>query len=123
LQQKQLRAAINIDEPLDRKTCALAVVHYRSKLNNYYFALRPDPSKKKYEEFMRLVKASGIDEATGAFNLILSAVATGVGGRIRILPFNVNAYVRRSLEKGTTLKVQAVKFVENSCLVKAVEVT
>lgn len=103
LQQKQLRAALNMELPLTTQECALAVSHHNSKRQQSAAIIGKDIKTNELQALFDYYN-NNKDEA------VLLAEGTGKGGTVRILPFNVYGTVTtKNILKGEKLRVKINK--------------
>lgn len=116
-QQQQIRAALQMDAPLSREACALAVSHHklkRSQLSELVGAGRTS-AVAVFDEFEAYCAQEQARLDASGQRLVLQAEGTGRGGQVRVLPFNVPAIVPAlTLGYGEKVEVHVKKLLASS---------
>ena len=108
LQQKQLRAALNMELPLSRKECAMAVTHHNNKRKQVSGLVMQGRDLMSFESFeSHCASVSAGSEGS----LIFNAEGTGRGGIVRIKEFRVDGVVPVTVERGEMIRVKVKKII------------
>ena len=108
LQQKQLRAALNMELPLSRKECAMAVTHHNNKRKQVSGLVMQGRDLMSFESFENHC-ANVFAGSEGS--LIFNAEGTGRGGIVRIKEFRVDGVVPVTVERGEMIRAKVKKII------------
>ena len=111
LQQRQIRASLNLEKPLSRKECAMSVSYYNSKkkqLSTMEDKGRDQMSFEAFENHCLTLKKSGQSP------IVLNAIGLGRGGVVRLKDFKLEGIVQKSLSKGEIVKVSVQKLIHET---------
>lgn len=116
LQQKQLRAALKLELPLNRKDCAMAVTHHNTRRKQTASFKGSDNQLVAYQSFeahcSRVIAAGDPIES-----IIVDAVGLGKGGNVRIKKYSVNGIVNTNVDVGEIIQAKVKKLIPTSKIV------
>lgn len=108
LQQKQLRAALKMELPLNKRECAMAVTHHNSKRKQTSGLVMKGLDYMTFESFES--HCSNL-VSSGDSDAVFIAEGTGRGGIVRIKEFQVDGVVSVTVEKGEKIQVKVKKII------------
>lgn len=117
LQQKQIRSAMNMDFPLTKDECALAVAYHNTKRKQIASLLMKGRAHQSFEDLeaycMTMAGTLGSIE-----HVVMEAEGIGRGGHVRLLPFMVRGIVTNgNIEEGQKVQVRVKKINSENKLV------
>lgn len=109
LQQKQIRAAMKMEIPMDRKECAMSVSHHNSKRKQFSGLQGRGREQMNFESLEAYCVAVSAD---GGGDVVLNGEGLGRGGAVWLPEFKVEGSVTKQfIEKGEKVNVRVVKLV------------
>jgi hypothetical protein len=114
LQQRQIRAALKLELPLQSSDCAIAVSYYKNKKNilNSISNNNNNKAQLAYESLESRLAAVKSHDSTAS--IIFDAEGVGKGGLVRLVEYPLTGLVNNySFAKGEKIKV-AVKSINSS---------
>ena len=108
LQQKQLRAALKMELPLNKRECAMAVTHHNNKRKQTSGLVMKGLDYMTFESFESHCSNLLL---SGDGDAVFIAEGTGRGGVVRIKEFQVDGVVSVTVKKGDKIQVKVKKII------------